>query len=402
MKSLMVSLSRRAQRIPASPIRKLHPLAEAARSRGIDVINLNIGQPDLATPPQFFEAASRFPSQILAYSPSQGSPAFIQGLVHYYQQCGLAVEPHEITVTIGGSEAISMALQCVANPGDHVLCFEPFYTNYYSLALMAGIQIDVCSTRIDDGFHLPADRAIRRAITPRTRAIIACNPSNPTGTVLTLEEIDRLAAIARKTGTFIIADEVYREFCYDSPFASFWLYPGLDDQVIIVDSLSKRFSACGARLGCALTRSPALQQAFLRFGQARLSAGTFDQYAATALLHLGKDYYRSILDEYRLRRDTLYEELQRVHGLRCSRPEGAFYLIADLPVDNSDSFCSWLLSDFSYDGATVMLAPANGFYVTRGRGARQVRIAYVVKAARLRQAVKIIERALEAYPGRME
>lgn len=396
----MMKLSRRAQRIPASPIRKLHPLAEAARGRGVDVINLNIGQPDLPTPPEFFEAAGRFGSPVLAYSPSQGIPAFIDGLIYYYSQNGMTVRPEEVMATIGGSEAITMALLCCANPGDHVLTFEPFYTNYYSLAMMAGIQVDVCATSIKDGFRLPSPRTIRKAITPKTRAIIACNPSNPTGAVLTPAEIDGLRRIARSEGLFIIADEVYREFCYDSPFNSFWNCEGLEEHLIIADSLSKRFSACGARLGSLLTRNPGLQQAFLRIGQARLSAGTFDQHAALPLLRLGKDYYDRVVGEYRKRRDTLVEALQTIPGLRCQKPEGAFYLLVDLPVDDSDKFCAWLLSEFSYQGATVMLAPANGFYATPGKGLTEVRIAYIVNTDRLRQGVRVLQMAIEQYPGR--
>lgn len=397
----MMKLSTRGRRMPASPIRKLTPHADAARKRGTDVICLNVGQPDIETPPEFFEAASKFPSKILAYSPSQGYPAFVEALAHYYTtHCGLDMSPSEITATIGGSEAIFMAAMCVANPGDRLLTFEPFYTNYFSLSMMAGVRLDVCSTSITDGFRLPPEDVIRAAITPRTRAIIACNPSNPTGTVLTRDEVDMLARIARDKGLYIIADEVYREFCYERPFVSFWAYPGLEDQIIMTDSLSKRFSACGARLGCVATKNKKLQQSFLRIGMARLSAGTFDQHSALPLLHLGPDYYTKIVGEYRHRRDTLCDALYKIPGVTGRKPEGAFYLLADFPVDDSDKFCAWMLSHFSHDGATVLLAPANGFYLTKGKGLTEARVAYIVNEDQLRRATTVIEKAIEAYPGR--
>ncbi|MEW6366268.1 MAG: pyridoxal phosphate-dependent aminotransferase [Acidobacteriota bacterium] len=397
-----MKLSRRAIKMPASPIRKLHPLAVAAKKKGVDVIHLNIGQPDLATPRQFFETAAQYPSPVLAYSPSQGIPEFIDGLIQYYKQCEMHVEPSQVLATIGGSEAIVMALLAVANPGERVLCFEPFYTNYYSLALTIGVRVDVCSTSIHDGFRLPSEDVIRTALTPKTRAILFCNPNNPTGTVLTCGEIDMLTRIVKDKDIFLIADEVYREFCYDRPFVSIWHQQGLDDRLILVDSLSKRFSACGARLGSILTRNEQLQQTFLRIGQARLSAGTFDQYAAVPFLSLERDYYAGVIEEYRRRRDVLVDGLLRIPGVATRKPEGAFYLLAELPIDDSNRFCAWLLTHFQYQGATVMLAPADGFYLTRGKGKREVRLAYVVNVDRLRVALSILEKALEVYPGRVK
>ena len=397
----MLKISQRGRRIPASPIRKLHPLAVAARERGVSVINLNIGQPDLPTPHEFFDAASKFPTRTVAYSPSQGIQPYIDGLVHYYQQVGLTVQPHEITGTIGGSEAITMALLCCANPGQRVLCFEPYYTNYYSLAMTAGVHMDVLPTTIDDGFRPPKEEEIRAAITPRTRAIIICNPSNPTGTVLTKDELDMIARVALEKKIFIISDEVYREFCYEGAALTYWNYPGMDDQIILADSLSKRYSACGVRLGCVVTKNKGLQQAFLRIGQSRLSAGTFDMHACVPLFYLGKDYYAGVTNEYRKRRDALTDGLQKIPGVKCHKPEGAFYMLTELPVEDADKFCSWLLTDFNHEGATVMLAPANGFYLTPGKGQREVRIAYVVEEPRLRQAVTILEKALQVYPGKL-
>jgi len=383
--------------MPASPIRKLMPLAVEAKRRGVRVLHLNIGQPDLETPaPMRARLAHVEPT--IAYSPSQGTPEFLESLRAYYRSYGIELETSQLVATTGGSEAILFALFAATSDGDEALTVEPFYTNYNSFATMAGVRLVTVPTRGEDGFHLPGREAWEAALTPRTRLVILCNPNNPTGTVYTRKEIETVAEFCRDHGLFLIADEVYREFVYDGKTATSALtLPGFEEQVIVVDSLSKRYSACGIRLGCLATRNPEVHQAALRMAQGRLSPPGLAQLLAVGAEELGPDYFAGVRAEYEMRRDVLYAGLISIPGLFLRKPEGAFYFVARLPVEDAEDFARFLLSEFSHEGATVMVAPAAGFYATPGAGANEVRIAYVLKREDLEEAVRVLAAALPAY-----
>jgi len=394
-----VRVSERGARVPASPIRKLMPLAEAARKRGVHIYPLNIGQPDLETPEPMRRRLLEAP-RIFAYTPSGGTPECLDALRGYYRSQGVEVSPAEILATTGGSEAILFAMNACADPGDEILVPEPFYTNYSAFAAMADIRIAPVLTLGVDGFHLPEREVWERAITPRTKAVMLCNPNNPTGTVYGREELLEVATLCRERGLFLVVDEVYREFVYDGrtkPNA--FALEGFDDLLVVVDSLSKRFSACGIRLGCLMTRNREVFEACLHMAQGRLSPPGLAQLVATGIPDLGPEYYEGIATEFEARRDVLYEGLSRVPGVFLRKPEGAFYFVARLPVEDSEDFARFLLADFDLDGRTVLVAPAPGFYATPGRGQNEVRIAYVLNRQDLAASVRILGAALAAYPG---
>ncbi len=384
--------------MPASPIRRLAPFADAAKARGTRVLHLNIGQPDIETPPSMLERLKHLDARVLEYSPSTGTPEFLRSFQRYYaHRLGVDIAMSQILATTGASEAILFAFLACADPGDDVLVVEPYYANYQAFATMAGLNIAPVTSRLRDGFHLPRRDVWERAITPRTRIVIVCNPNNPTGTVYTREELECVAELCRDHDLFLLSDEVYREFVYDGRTAISALdLEEMDDRVIVVDSLSKRYSACGIRLGSLITRNADVYDACLRMAQARLSPPGLAQFISVGIENLGDDYTRAVVAEYQHRRDVLHEGLTSIPGVVLPKPEGAFYCIAQLPVDDADHFATWLLSEFQHDGATVMLAPANGFYAS-DLGRKEVRIAYVLKEEDLRLAVEVLRVALATY-----
>ncbi|HYS55196.1 MAG TPA: pyridoxal phosphate-dependent aminotransferase [Thermoanaerobaculia bacterium] len=397
----LFALSGRATRMPASPIRKLVPLADAAKARGTKVYHLNIGQPDIETPACMRDRLKKMDTKVLEYSPSAGTPEFLRSLQLYYQRrLGIPLGLNQILATTGGSEAILFSLIACADAGDDLLVVEPFYANYASFATLAGLNIVPVTSRGRDGFHLPPREIWDGALTPRSRAVILCNPNNPTGTVYTREELESMAGFCRDHGLFLISDEVYREFVYDGKRATSALeLRGCEDFVIVVDSLSKRYSACGIRLGSLVTRNSEIYDACLRMAQGRLSPPGLAQFIAVGADALGEEYTRDVVAEYQRRRDVLFEGLTAIPGVFLQKPEGAFYCIAKIPVDDAERFAAWLLTDFTYDGATVMLAPANGFYASP-LGTSEVRIAYVLNCDDLRTSIRILDAALRDYPGR--
>lgn len=396
-----LTISQRGVAMPASPIRKLAPYAEAAKKRGVHVYHLNIGQPDLETPAVMRNRLLQLKEKVYAYSPSGGTPEYVNTLVQYYHKLGIELTTSQILATTGGSEAILFAMYACCNPGDEILVVEPFYTNYRSFAMMAGAVLKPLLSKGEDGFHLPPKAEWEKLVTPKTKMVILCNPNNPTGTVYTKDELLMVAQFCKERNLFLLADEVYREFVYDGKQAiSTLTLPGFEDNVISVDSLSKRYSACGIRLGCLVTRNADVYGACMRMAQGRLSPPGLAQFIALGAVELGPDYFQSIVTEYQKRRDVLFEGLQQIPGVFLRKPEGAFYFVARLPVKDADHFAAWLLSDFQYNGATVMVAPANGFYVTPGLGSNEVRIAYVLKEEDLRASVQVIKEALKAYPGK--
>ena len=393
-----LEVSDRARRMPASPIRKLAPLAEAAKARGTRVYHLNIGQPDIETPACMRDRLKNLDTRVLEYSPSAGTPEFLESLRRYYEKrVGVTLETNQILATTGGSEAILFALIACANEGDDLLVVEPYYANYTAFATMAGVNIVPVLSRGRDGFHLPPRHVFESALTPRSRVLILCNPNNPTGTVYTREELEMVVAFCREHDLFLISDEVYREFVYDGRKAISALeLPDSEDFVIVVDSLSKRYSAFGIRLGELVTRNAEIYEACLRMAQGRLSPPGIAQFIAVGADSLGDDYTRDVVAEYQHRRDVLHEGLTSIPGVFLLKPEGAFYCVAKLPVDNAEDFAIWLLSEFQHEGGTVMLAPANGFYAS-DLGQSEVRIAYVLKDEELRAAVEILRVALQHY-----
>jgi aspartate aminotransferase len=384
--------------MPPSPIRKLMPLAEAAKARGTKVYHLNIGQPDIETPACMLDRLKQVKDRVLAYSPSAGTPEFLQTLRTYYERrLGLSVGLNQILATTGGSEAILFSFMACANEGDDVMVVEPFYANYKSFATMAGLNVVPVTSRGSDGFHLPEREMWDRTLTPRTRLVILCNPNNPTGTVYSREELEMVASFCREHGLFLVSDEVYREFVYDGRKAMSALeLKDAEEFVIVVDSLSKRYSACGIRLGSLVTRNAEVWDACYRMAQGRLSPPGLAQFIAVGVDSLGEEYTRDVVAEYQHRRDVLYEGLRSIPGVFLQKPEGAFYCITKIPVDNSDRFAAWLLSDFQHDNATVMVAPGSGFYAS-SLGTNEIRIAYVLKEADLRHSVELLRIALEKY-----
>ncbi len=392
-----MTISKRGQSVPASPIRKLIPLADEAKKKGITIYHLNIGQPDIETPPIFWQAVRGYANKVLAYGNSQGMADYLARLAGYYRKLGLDVNSDDIIVTTGGSEAIIFAMTIICEPGDEILVFEPFYTNYNGFAAQAGIKLVPLTTTAEEGFHFPPENVIEKAITRRTRGILYCNPNNPTGTVYTAEELESLRRLVIKHDLFLLADEVYREFVYEGKFISVMSLPGISDRAIMLDSISKRFSACGARVGNLVTKNREVYRAALCLGQARLCSPTLEQVGAAAAYDLGQDYFTEMIGEYRRRRDVVFEGLMKIPGTVCINPGGAFYVMAKLPINDSERFASFLLTDFSYNGRTVMIAPGPGFYATPGKGQSECRIAYVLKTDDLKDAMDLLKRGVEAY-----
>lgn len=387
--------------MPASPIRRLAPLAVAAAEAGKRVHALNIGQPDIATPPELLRRLRQFDGVNVAYGPSGGLPEFVEAIRRYYAGWELTFDRSEIFVTTGGSEALLFVLAAIADDGDEVLVFEPFYTNYSGFARLVGVRTVPITTRPDNGYRLPDAAEIEDRITSRTRAILLCSPNNPTGTVYDDQELERVGTICRERGLFLVADEVYREFTYDGRrHRSASTLAGLERRVILTDSLSKRVSLCGARVGWIATRNRAVLGAVLKFGQARLCPPTIGQWMGAALNEVPAGYTHQVVAEYERRRNLVCDALAAVRGVQVHRPEGAFYLCCRLPVDDAERFARFLLRDFSVDGETVMVAPADGFYATPGLGRTEVRIAYVLDRERLARSMRILAAALEVYPGR--
>ena len=394
----MKDISDRIQEIPLSPIRKLTPLADEAKSRGIKVYHLNIGQPDIHTPEEGMDAMRKIDRKVLEYSPSQGFLSLRQRISEYYAGFGMTYSPDEIIVTTGASEAVLFSFITCMDPGDEIITTEPTYANYLSFAAAAGVKVVPITTSIDNGFALPPAERFEELITDRTRAILICNPNNPSGSLYSREEMEMLAEIVKRHGIFLFADEVYREFVYDGmDFFSAGHLEGVDENVVIFDSMSKRFSECGIRIGAVITKNKAVAEGFLKLAQARLSPPLIGQIVAEASFSAGHAYLDPIAKEYRHRRNVLVECLQNIPGIKVIRPQGAFYVIASLPVENAEDFCSWCLSDFSDNGETVMMAPASGFYITPGLGLSEVRIAYVLNAADLQRATAILGKALQQY-----
>jgi aspartate aminotransferase len=391
----MPSISAKGLALPDSPIRKLAPYANAAKAAGKRVIHLNIGQPDIATPDTALDAVRGLDRKVLEYSPSEGYASYREGLAQYYASVGVEVAPDEIMVTTGGSEALQFVFTCGMNPGDEVIVPEPFYANYASFAMLAGARVAPVTARIEDGFALPPMEAFAAAISERTRAILICNPGNPTGTVYSEAELAVLADLARQHDLYLIVDEVYREFTYDGTMPrSILSFPGLEAHAVVIDSVSKRYSMCGARVGALVTRNAELRRAAMKMAMARLSPPTLGQIASEAALHTPASYFDAVRSEYRRRRDALVDGLSSIDGVLCPRPGGAFYAVARLPIDNADSFCRWMLESFDHHGATVMMAPNSGFYATPGAGLQEVRLAYVLEIPRIEEAVECVREAL--------
>lgn len=397
----MPAFSDRAIRLPASPIRKLVPYAEAAKQRGTKVFHLNIGQPDIETPPEFFQAIQDADVRVLAYSHSAGILPLREQIAAYYGRLGHAISTDEVMVTTGASEALHFVFMALMDPQDEVIVPEPFYANYLSFALGNGGRTVPVTSRIEDDFALPSVAAFEEKITPNTKAILICNPGNPTGVLYPREALLQLRDLVQKHDLFLIADEVYREFVYgDEPHSSTLSLEGIEDRVIVIDSISKRFSACGARIGCVVSRNETLMELLLRMGQARLSPPTFGQLGATAVYQLPETYYDRVRNEYAARRDLLKQSLDAIEGVVCPQVNGAFYAMVRLPVDDSERFCRWILEEFDHDGTTVMMAPGAGFYATEGAGRDEVRIAYVLNCESLRAAMDCLAAGLAVYPGR--
>ncbi len=394
----MPSLSSKAGSMPASPIRKLVPFAEAAKKRGTKVYHLNIGQPDIETPMVVREAMRAQDARVIEYSNSEGMLAYREGLKGYYASKDIQLDVANIMVTTGGSEALVFAFMSTLNPGDEVIIPEPFYANYNGFAVMAGATVVPVTAVIDNGFALPPITEFEKKITDKTKGILICNPGNPTGYLYSKSELEQLRDLVLKYNLFLYADEVYREFMYEGavPFSVMNL-EGLDNHAIMIDSVSKRYSMCGARIGAMISRNSELMAAALKFGQARLSPPTFGQWASMAALETPQSYFDGVVEEYVKRRDTLVEGLNAIPGVRCPKPQGAFYCIAELPIDDSDRFCQWMLEKFEHNQQTVMMAPATGFYATPGSGKNQVRLAYVLNVEDLKNAVECLKVALTQY-----
>ena len=396
----MPDISAKGKAMPDSPIRKLAPFANAAKERGTHVIHLNIGQPDIATPEVAMDAVRNVDRTVLEYSPSEGFARYRERLARYYNGVGVDVTADEVLVTTGGSEALVFAFMSCLDAGDEVIIPEPFYANYNGFATLAGIKIVPVTARIEDGFSLPPMAEFERAITNRTKAILICNPGNPTGTKYPDLALEALAALVQEKDLFLFADEVYREFTYDGSNArSILTIPRLEEHAVVIDSVSKRYSMCGARIGALVTRNQAVRRTAMKFAMARLSPPTLAQIAAEAALDTPDSYFDEVRTSYRDRRDALVDGLAAIDGVTCPKPGGAFYAVAKLPIDDADVFCQWMLESFEHEGATVMMAPNTGFYATRGLGKQEVRMAYVLKREEIEKAVACLRAALSAYPG---
>ena len=417
----MPKLSERSVKMPASPIRRLAPFAAEAKKRGIKVYHLNIGQPDIHTPEEGLEAIKHVDRKVLEYSPSQGIPSYVEKLVGYYKRYDIDLSVDDIIVTCGGSEAVQMAFMVCLNPGDEVIIPEPAYANYMGFACETGAVVRTITTHIEDGFALPPVEEFEKVINERTRAIMICNPNNPTGTLYSREELMRLRDLVKKYDLFLFADEVYREFIYsDAPYTSAMHLEGIENNVIMIDSVSKRYSECGIRIGAFITRNKEVRAAAMKgirigafitrnkevraaamkLAQARLSPPLLGQIVAEASLDAPQAYHKGVYDEYIARRNCLVEGLNKIPGVFCPMPMGAFYTVSKLPVKDIDDFCRWCLEEFNYEGETVMMAPASGFYATPGLGKDEVRMAYVLKIEDLKRALVVLEKALEAYNAR--
>lgn len=399
----MPTISVRGNEMPQSPIRKLAPLADAAKARGVKVYHLNIGQPDLPTPPTAIQAIRDVDLKVLAYSPSQGFLSYRQKLVDYYAKFNINVTADDIIITTGGSEAVLFAFLSCLNPGDEIIVPEPAYANYMAFAISAGAVIRTVTTTIDEGFSLPKVEKFESLINERTKGILICNPNNPTGYLYTRREMNQIRDLVKKYDLYLFSDEVYREFIYTgSPYISACHLEGIEQNVVLIDSVSKRYSECGIRIGALITKNAAVRQAVMKFCQARLSPPLIGQIAAEASLDELEEYSRDTYDEYVERRKCLIDGLNLIPGVYSPIPMGAFYTVAKLPVDDAEEFCQWCLRDFNYEGETVMMAPAAGFYTTPGGGRNEVRLAYVLKKEDLQRALFVLRKALEAYPGRTE
>ena len=396
----MPNISNKGFNMPESPIRKLVPFAENAKRKGKKVYHLNIGQPDIQTPSVALEAIKNFDNNVVEYSHSAGFESYRKGLASYYQSLDIDVSYNDLMVTTGGSEALLFALNSCLDAGDEIIIPEPFYANYNGFSISAGITVKPISTSIDNGFALPPIEDFVKLITPKTKAILICNPGNPTGYLYSQEELELLRDVVKKYNLFLFADEVYREFCYDgNSHCSVLSLDGLEKHAVVIDSTSKRYSMCGIRVGCIVSKNPEVINTALKFAQARLSPPTFGQVAGEAALSTPKSYFEDVINEYVSRRDLLVDGLNKIDGVICPKPKGAFYAIAQLPVDNAEKFAQWLLEEFDYQNETLMVAPAAGFYSTEGEGNNQVRIAYVLNQDSLKRAIKCLEQALIQYPG---
>lgn len=397
----MPIISEKGKAMPASPIRKLVPFAEEAKRKGRKVYHLNIGQPDIPTPQVALDAIKNNPLNVVEYSHSAGNESYRKGLANYYKGIGINITPNDIITTTGGSEAITIAFMTCLNPGDEVIIPEPFYANYNSFALQSGVVVKPITSYIKNDFALPSITEFEKLITPKTKGIVICNPNNPTGYLYSQAEFEQLATIIKKYDLYLFSDEVYREFCYDgvTHFSAMNL-KGLENNVILLDSVSKRYSMCGVRIGALITLNKDVIASAMKFAQARLSPPSYGQIAAEAALTTPKSYFDEVYNEYIERRNYMVEALNRMEGVYCPKPRGAFYTVVKLPIDDSDKFAQWLLESFEYNNQTVMIAPATGFYSTCGAGKNEVRIAYVLKIDDLKNAMKCLEEALKQYPGR--
>lgn len=397
----MPGISKKGRLMPESPIRKLVPYADAAKKRGVKVYHLNIGQPDIHTPEVALEAVRNFRGKVVEYSHSAGIPSYRAKLASYYTKHGINITADDIIVGAGASEAILFAFQSIMDPDDEVIIPEPFYANYNGFAINAGIKVKPIVSSIESGFALPPIADFEKSITPHTKAILICNPNNPTGYLYSPDELETLRQLVLKYDLYLIADEVYREFCYDGSVHSSCMHlKGIENNVILIDSVSKRYSACGVRVGCMISKNKELMRTALKFAQARLSPPSFGQIAAEAAIDTPDSYFVEVLEEYHQRRDVVVERINQMKGAFCPKPKGAFYVVARLPIDDSDKFCQWLLEDFQYENQTVMLAPASGFYSSPEKGKDEVRISYVLNVNDLKQSMKVLEESLKVYPGR--
>lgn len=395
----MLTISKRGELMPPSPIRKLVPYAEAAKKKGIKVYHLNIGQPDIETPPAILDAVRKADIKVLEYSHSAGNESYRRKLVQYYKKVGIDVNYDQILITTGGSEAIMFGFFCCFNPGDEVIVPEPFYANYNGFACAAGVKVVPITSHIENGFALPPIADFEKVITSKTKAIIICSPNNPTGYLYSRAEMEALKVICLKHNLYLFSDEAYREFCYDGEYVSALHLEGMDQHVVLMDTISKRYSACGARLGAFVTKNKLVYDTAMKFAQARLSPPGLAQIMGEAAIDLPDNYFDKPKNEYLKRRDALVQRLNAMPGVFCPNPGGAFYAMARLPIDDCDVFCQWLLESFSYNKQTVMLAPASGFYGTEGLGKHEVRLAYVLNVQAIHAAMDCLEKALLEYPG---